>query len=126
MTKEIPQTVGASTLSDGLDGIIELDTERALCLGFTSDKYGGYLWKTGDSVIISFIVSKQPGNFKSLVDKIHGLGLTVKVPTPLGRMKVIVKKNRYKLMPVFDKQMGETVEVWELPPTVGAPTLSED
>lgn len=118
MTKEMPPTVSASPLSDGLDGIIELDDDRAICLGFTSDKFTGYLWKNGDSIIVSFIASKQRGNFKDLVHRIHSLGLTVKVPTPLGRMKGIVLKNGYKLEQIFDAEMGESVDLWVLPPNV--------
>ena len=60
-----------------IDGIINLDTERGRELGFTRDRYGGYLWKTGDSIIISFIESKQRGNFRELVRRIHEHGWTV-------------------------------------------------
>jgi len=64
-------------------GIIHLDSERAKILGFTSDKYDGYLWKLDNAVMVSFIVSKQRGNFRELVRRIHALGLTVKVPAPI-------------------------------------------
>ncbi len=105
--------VGSSAL---LDGIINLDTARAKLLGFTSDKYGGYLWKIGDVIMVSFIVSRQRGNFKELVRRIHALGLTVKVPTPLGRMQYIVAKNGYKHTIEHDDEMNDDVEVWVLPP----------
>lgn len=101
-----------------LDGIINLDTDRAKVLGFTSDKYEGYLWKQGDAVMVSFIVSKHRGNFRELVQRIHALGLTVKVPTPLGRMQEIVLKNGYQhTQEPFDEEPGEMVDVWVLMPS---------
>lgn len=99
------------------DGIIDLDTERAQAIGFTSDKYEGYLWKEDDAVVISFIVSKKRGNFRELVRRIHALGLTVRVPTPLGRMQEILIKNGYQhTVEPFDLEPGETVDVWSLKP----------
>lgn len=104
---------------DLLDGIINLDTDRAKVLGFTSDKYDGYLWKQGDAVMVSFIMSKQRGNFRELVHRIHALGLTVKVPTPLGRMQEILMKNGYQhTQEPFDEELGEMVDVWVLKPYI--------
>jgi hypothetical protein len=42
------------------DGIINIDTEPAKRLEFTSDKFNpaSYLWKTGDTIVISFIMAK--------------------------------------------------------------------
>jgi len=101
-----------------LDGIIELDTERGNLLGFTSDRFDGYLWKSGDAVLVSFIVSKRRGNFRELVRRIHALGLTVKVPTPLGRMQEILLKNGYQhTQEPFDMEPGEMVDVWVLRPS---------
>jgi hypothetical protein len=101
-----------------LDGIINLDTDRAKLLGFTSDKYDGYLWRQGDAIMVSFIVSWQRGNFRELVRRIHALGLTVKVPTPLGRMQEILLKNGYEhTTEPFDEEPGETVDVWVLSPS---------
>jgi hypothetical protein len=34
------------------NGIIELDSPDALPLGFTSDKFDGYLWKANDTITI--------------------------------------------------------------------------
>jgi len=100
-----------------LDGIINLDTDRAKILGFTSDKYDGYLWKNGEAVIISFIISKQRGNFHELVRQIHALGLTVKVPTPLGQMLEILIMDGYKhTVEPFGLEPFESVDVWVLPP----------
>jgi hypothetical protein len=98
------------------DGIINLDTKRGKELGFTSDKYDGYLWKQGESIFISFIVSRQRGNFRELVRRIHDLGLTVKVPTPLGQMQQILLKNGYQHTVELDEDIGEGVDVWLLPP----------
>jgi hypothetical protein len=67
--------------------------------------------------MVSFIVSKQRGNFRELVSRIHALGLTVKVPTPLGRMQEILMKNGYQhTQEPFDEEPGEMVDVWVLMP----------
>jgi len=109
------QAVRSATL---LDGIIELDTKRGNLLGFTSDRFDGYLWKSGDAVLVSFIVSKKRGNFRELVRRIHALGLAVKVPTPLGRMQDILIKNGYEhTQEPFDMDPGEMVDVWVLRPS---------
>lgn len=109
------KSLGAAHL---LDGIINLDTDRAKVLGFTSDKYEGYLWKQVDAVMVSFIASKRRGNFRELVRRIHALGLTVKVPTPLGRMQEILVKNGYQhTTEPLDEESGETVDVWVLMPS---------
>ena len=96
------------------NGIINLDTDRAKAIGFTSDKYEGYLWKQGDAVMVSFIVSKKRGNFCELVRRIHALGLTVKVPTPLGAMLQILLKNEFAHTTEIDR--GGAIDVWVLVP----------
>lgn len=111
-----PESGARVGCTDLLDGIIQLDSERAKILGFTSDKYDGYLWKLDNAVMVSFIVSKNRGNFRELVRRIHALGLTVKVPTPLGRMQEILIKNGYQHTNELDENMGEGVDVWVLPP----------
>jgi hypothetical protein len=76
------------------DGIISIDTEAAASLGFTSDKFNpaSYLWKTGDTIVISFIMSKQKGAFCRLIKNITAQGLHFEIPTPSVRMREIGKK----------------------------------
>lgn len=103
------------------DGIIELDSPRGHRWSFTSERFGSgsYLWKDGSSILVSFIESKQRGNFRALVEQIHGDGLTVKVPTPLPAMERILRKNGYRQTTEHDPVLGP-VEVWLLePPTEG-------
>ena len=80
------------------DGIIELDSPFAKKLGFTSDKFDGWLWKKGEYIYISFIISKKSktGNFKRLLRRIEELGFGIKIPTPLGVMQYIVRKYGFK------------------------------
>lgn len=96
------------------NGMIELDSENAKELGFTSDRFnvGSYLWKDGNDVVVSFIWSKAKGNFKALVDAIKAKGCTVVIPTPLGRMQDIVAKNGYAHKHI-ETEMG-MCEVWTL------------
>ncbi len=52
------------------DGMIVFGSKEAGILGLTPDKFDGtWLWKNGDTIIISFIISRAKGNFKALVDR---------------------------------------------------------
>jgi hypothetical protein len=55
--------------------------------GFTRDLFRGWLWKDGDTVMISFIESLHPGqgNLSRLFKNIEAIGLRVAVPLPMGR-----------------------------------------
>jgi len=96
------------------EGRILPDSETGRVLGFTSDKFSGYLWKHGKYVYISFIISKQPskGHFKQLVDRILELGYGVKIPTPLGIMESIVRKWGFRKTWEYVEEVDEEVEVW--------------
>lgn len=99
-----------------IDGMIELNSEFGKTLGFTSDRFGNgsYLWKRNGAIIVSFIESLAGGNFRRLVETIRSLGFAVHVPTPLGRMAEIVRKNGYRQTFPFSEAFGECVEVWVL------------
>jgi len=81
------------------DGIINIDTEAAIKLGFTSDRFNpaSYLWKQGNTIIISFIISKQKGEFCKLIQTIRKLGYDFEIPTPSRRMIEIGIKQKWKL-----------------------------
>jgi len=95
------------------DGIILPDSEFGKKIGFTSDKFRGYLWKRGDSIYVSMIISKKPcrGNFSRLIENILRLGYKVKVPTPIGIMPLILAKKGFKKTYEYYKELG-MVEVW--------------
>lgn len=101
---------------DCLPGIVELDSFVGKMIGFTTDRFDGYLWKNYDSITISFIASKQKGNFRQLVERILELGLAVEVPTPLPNMRRIVEKNGYVMTTEYDASTGEFFELWTLKP----------
>jgi hypothetical protein len=98
------------------DGQIRVDSAPGRCLGFTGDLFSrdSYLWKDGDRVLVSFIVSKGPGrgHFHTLVKGIEALGLRVAVPTPLGQMQAILARWGFVPHMETDPDMGG-VEVWE-------------
>jgi hypothetical protein len=99
------------------DGRIDPDTKRGELLGFTKKKFDGYLWKVDSAIYISYIASKRRGNFRKLVSRIHALGFTVKVPTPLGRMQDILLRNGYiHTIEFHDYNPEDHVEVWVLDP----------
>ena len=102
---------------------IELDSEWGKKLGFTSDKFSGYLWKREEYVFISFIESlnQGEGNLSALFNKIQELGYGIKVPTPFARMKAIIKKKGFiQTEEPFapDAEIYDPCEVWVKEPMV--------
>lgn len=77
--------------------IIELDTEFAKEIGFTSDKFQGYLWKVEGTIYISAIRSLKPrqGNLTALFNAIWGKGYQIKVPEPLPLMEYICRQKGF-------------------------------
>jgi hypothetical protein len=92
------------------DGMILLDQNE---LGFTSDKFDGYLWKKGNDILVSFIISKDEGkgNVRFLFDSILKSGHTVKVPTPFARMRMICERLGFRQEFEHDPMYGEDVEL---------------
>lgn len=97
------------------DEIIELDTPFAKELGFTSDRFDGWLWQKGDVLIVSFIISKQPGKgyFGRLIDEIKEKGFSIQVPTPSARMETILKARGFVPRVIWDDTYKDTVEIME-------------
>lgn len=95
------------------DGMVKLDSEIGKAIGFTSDKFGGYLWVNGKNLIISFIESrsKGQGSFSKLVADAEAAGYTVQVPTPLAQMEGILNRWGWTPKIVADERFGE-VELW--------------
>jgi len=79
------------------NGIIEIDTEAAKLLWFTSDRFdpASYLWKRGNTIIVSVIISKQKGMFCQLIKTIQELGFDFEIPTPSQRMFEIGIKQKW-------------------------------
>lgn len=104
------------------DSIIELDTFIAKELGFTSDKFSGYLWRKDNYIFISFIVSllEGQGNLSNLFRTIQLKGFGIKVPTPFARMKAICISKGFKKTEEWFKEMGCPVEVWVKEPQSSA------
>lgn len=115
-TRAIEHSAASACYASLPDGIIELDSDRALPIAFTSQRFGtgSYLWKLGGKIVVSFIESLSRGNFRQLVEAIRGNELTVEVPTPLGRMQDIVRKAGYRQTWPWCEEFGECVEVWVL------------
>ena len=96
------------------DGIIILDGKFATEIGFTCDKFEGYLWKKGDYIYISVIKSLNPryGDLSTLFDSIQEKGFGIKVPTPFPLMESICKRKGFKLSSEHHKEYNESVDVW--------------
>ena len=100
------------------DGIIELDSEKGRELGLTSDKFhnGTYLWKKGDRVYISFIMSNAKeegkGNVSKLFNRIEELGYKVAVPTQMGKMPLILIKKGFIPTKEWDETFESNIDIW--------------
>ena len=94
---------------------IDPDSPFGKTIGFTGDKFFGWLWRKGNVIYISFIESKHQsqGNFRKLVLDIHDKGFVVKVPTPFARMKQICESLGFKHKTEKDNIVG-AVEIMEL------------
>lgn len=96
--------------------MIAVDSPCGIKLGFTSDKFErfSYLWKSGNCIYVSMIqvLNEKRGDFKTLVDNILSAGFTIKIPTPLGRMEYIVRKNGYTK--TYEMSDEGCVETWVL------------
>ncbi len=96
-----------------MDGMIQLDTPQAVEFGFTSDKFDGYLWKTGERITVSFIWSKheRQGHLSKLFKDIEAKGFVLAIPTPLGKMQSILEHKGFVPHIEEDEMMGP-VEIW--------------
>ena len=99
------------------EGVIELDTEFAKEIGFTSDKFEGFLWKVGDCIYISCIksINRKQGNLSTLFSTIQEKGFGIKVPSPFPLMESICKQKGFKKTVEYDDihNVGN-VDVWML------------
>jgi excisionase family DNA binding protein len=98
-------------------GQILPDSSFAQEIGFTSDKFDGYLWQEDERVIISMIVSLDmgKGNLSRLFKAIEAKGYQVAVSTPLGRMQQIITRKGFRphMEPfIIDGELIDMVEVW--------------
>jgi len=90
------------------EGVIGIDSESAKELGFTSDRFFpfSYLWRTGNTIIISFIMARQKGMFCQLVKSIQEHGFDFEIPTPCARMKEIGRKQNWNFCRKADEVFG--------------------
>jgi hypothetical protein len=96
------------------DSIIEVDSDEGKELGFTSDKFMGWLWKVDNSIYISFIqcINQNKGNFSELLDNIESKGYVIKVPNPLKKMKQILIKKGFQLKHEWWSDANAWVDVY--------------
>jgi len=87
-------------------------TQFAVDIGFTADLFDehSYLWFKDGILWLSFIYSKKKGAFRNLMERIEKMGLTWRIPTPMGRMVLIGIKQKWKIGREYDETFGEDVE----------------
>ena len=84
-----------------VEGIIKPGSRIGKSLGFTREKFDGWLWIMDNAIYLSMIFSLDPGkgNLSKLMNNILKEGFIVKVPTPLGRMLDIVQAKGFYPVP---------------------------
>lgn len=100
-----------------MNHIINVDDDFAKQIGFTSDKFIGYLWRDNERIIISAIMAINPrqGHFTELINAIENLKFKVTVPNPSWQMKVYLAKRNFVPRRELDRTL-EKIEVWERSP----------
>lgn len=93
-------------------------TSTAERLGFTHNRFKGYIYLTGGCVWVSLVESKAPkkGHFSSFIRGLVAKGYTVKVPCPIGEMPSILKHLGFSESKETNPRNSETVSVWVLNP----------
>jgi len=87
-------------------------------LDFTKDRFEGYLWKMGNTIIISLVISLTPnqGHFSDLLGMIWRAGYRIQVPTPSNIMRRILERKCFCRKSIYDENYQEWVEVYERSP----------
>lgn len=109
----IDERARASKGSINASGCIMPNSDFAKTIGFTTDKFDGYLWKDSKSIVITVIISLQPGqgHLTQLFRNIQSAGFNIKVPTPLGKMRLILTRYGFEKTEELNHD-NDTVEVW--------------
>lgn len=97
-----------------INRIIEIDSPEGIKLGFTSDKFQGYLYRINKIIYISFIISLNPnkGNLNKLFNEIENHGYQIRVPSPFPNMKSILIRKGFVKSYEYEEKLNETIEVW--------------
>jgi hypothetical protein len=95
------------------EGILRIDTPSAKHLEFTSDRFypASYLWRIGNTIIISFIFAKQKGMFCQLINSIVENGFDFEIPTPSSRMREIGKKQGWHSYQKYSDEFCADVDI---------------
>lgn len=93
---------------------IALGHSLATELGFTKDKFEGWLWLDGGELYVSSIKSLRPneGNLTALLSRMLSAGFLVKIPTPFPAMHRILVNNGFKRTWEYEPLAREMCEVW--------------
>lgn len=87
---------------NNFDYCISFGSTLANDLGFTTEKYSGYLWKAGNWIYISLIETRKEhqGYLRNLFDNIHNAGYNIYIPCPNCRMTKIALQYGF----IYDKR----------------------
>lgn len=81
-----------------LDGCRPAGCEFANRIGFTAERFEGYLWEVDNTCYLSLVISRQPGqgHFSELLAALKRHGFSIVVPQPLGTMQTILTKKGFR------------------------------
>lgn len=91
------------------DGAFDGENHLGQLLGFTDDKFNGYLYKKGNEIWLSAVMSldEGKGNFSTLLNNIEKNGFEIVVPLPLKKMQEIIKRKGFE-----PEDENEPLTIW--------------
>ncbi len=99
MTAEEAIAEDLAYLSAGADpdGCRPAGSEFADSVGFTAERFDGYLWVTGNVCWLSLVVSRQPGlgHLSEVLRRLAVAGFEIRVPNPSDDMQAILVRKGF-------------------------------
>jgi len=108
LNEKYSRDFGVCVYNDIPEGIVNIDTPAAKILGFTSEDFDphSYLWRKGNIIVISLMVSKKKGAFCKLMNKIAEMDFDFQIPMPSARMREIGEKQGWCFYRTESKEFG--------------------
>lgn len=98
-------------MNAGAEGARMHEPGSAFCesIGFTPEKFDGYVFEDGKVCWLSLVIAKNPGHghFSDVLDSLDKKGMEVRVPTPSLHMQTILSAKGFG--PIEQDEHGGTM-----------------
>lgn len=103
MTAEeaIAEDLAYMTAGADPDGCRPAGSEFATVVGFTAERFDGYLWLSSAVCWLSLVVSREPGrgHLSEVLRRLTACGFEIRVPNPTVDMRAILALKGFSPMP---------------------------